>query len=574
MLPTVLESAETECASATATQPKGTSVFLVEDEDPEGEDDDSDGEDHFQYGHISPEDEDWCDSEGNTNDDNDFSKHDDPSTWEASSGANELGHEQWLERAFERLKRTKALGALPFKKHKSVPQHVNIWSGMIRDEGIRGLEEQRNWWMEDSQWWERGCKVRDEVIIALKRQHRKLRKKNGRLEEENRRLTERDLLLHKTQKTQEEETPKEAKNLLEQCNIQSAESDASFVLEKGGELDSTPDKVDYSPAYDNVKDGNPIERADPIAAPGYQKYALTRQLKVPGCIGDVEVSAVPDFGSSFDIIDEDLALRLGLKIDTAEAQDFRLPNGAMGRFVGTVFVAWSFLDEMERYGLVFHVLRSCICPVMLGRPFLDRTETLSKNIHRVQVVHTAAPDPWPRLLLVESPAAKPNHQERILGLVNGHPIGGLADTCSDFTIIKRSTALQIGLHIWEDDKYKTEVQFVDGSSGFTTGVVRDVNWCFSASHAEQDMHQIDVHVMDEIPCAFILDRWLLFDNSAFSEYQDCFFDVSECGGRVRDVVCMIMEKKRLKLWKPLRSFRRSHNQRKNASKTMYIVYMN
>jgi hypothetical protein len=218
---------------------------------------------------------------------------------------------------------------------------------------------------------------------------------------------------------------------LGQYNIQYAEPDAAFVLEKeGGELDITPGKVDYSTAHDNVKDGDPIQRPDPFAAPGYQKYAMTHQLKVPGCIGDVEVSAVPDFGSSFDIIDEDLALRLGLKIETAEARDFRLPNGAIRRFVGTVFVAWSFLDETERYGLVFHVLRSCICPVMLGRPFLDLTETLSKNVHRVQVVNTVVSDPRPRLFLVDSPAAKPNHQERILGLVNGHPIGGLADTCS------------------------------------------------------------------------------------------------------------------------------------------------
>jgi hypothetical protein len=79
-------------------------------------------------------------------------------------------HEQWPEIAFEKLNGTKASGALPVRTHKSAPQHVNIWNSMIRDETIRRFEEQRDKWMEDSQCWERGCKVRDKVIIALKRQ--------------------------------------------------------------------------------------------------------------------------------------------------------------------------------------------------------------------------------------------------------------------------------------------------------------------------------------------------------------------------------------------------------------------
>jgi hypothetical protein len=142
---------------------------------------------------------------------------------------------------------------------------------------------------------------------------------------------------------------------------------------------------------------------------------------------------------------------------------------------------------------------------------------MSKNVHRVvENVIEVSEHLRRKVLFVDTPATEVTINERFLGLINGKPIGGLADTCSEFTIIKRCVAEEFGLPILEGDDYKTEVQFVDSSTAFTTGMIRNVQWCFSATLAEEDIHYIDVHVLDDIPCAFILDQWLLWDNRALT----------------------------------------------------------
>lgn len=275
---------------------------------------------------------------------------------------------------------------------------------------------------------------------------------------------------------------------------------------------------------------------------------VVRQLEVPGWLGHLHVLAVPDFGSSFNIASEDVASSLKLTINTADAREFGLPNGGRGSFLGTIEVSWSFSGEEHRpWTRVFHILKNCVHPVMLGRDFLKETQTLSKNVHRIQEKFLKCLNLPRKLLFVDTPAERATSRERILGLINGHPIGGLADTCSDLTIIKRCTAEQLGLTILEGEEHTTEVQFVDGSTAHTTGIIRDARWCFSATLADDDMHTVDLHVMDDIPCAFILNTWLLWDNRAFVEYQDSIIDIVHCNITAQDPVCLITEKRRLKL---------------------------
>ncbi|KAI8939336.1 hypothetical protein NX059_003127 [Plenodomus lindquistii] len=274
----------------------------------------------------------------------------------------------------------------------------------------------------------------------------------------------------------------------------------------------------------------------------------SRQLEVPGRLGPLQVTAIPDFGSSFNIISDSTALLLESNIDTHNARQFGLPNGASGSFLGTIEIPWSFSGEEDQaWTRVFHVLKNCVHPVMLGREFLIETETLSKHLHRVTEKILESLTIPRRLLFVDTPAERATSRERILGLINGRPIGGLADTCSDFTIIKRSAAKKLGLAILEGEDHTTEVQFVDGSTAFTTGMIPNVRWCFSVTLAESDIHTVDVHVMDDIPCAFILDRWLLWDNRAFLNYQDSFIDIGQCNIHACDPVCLITEVKESKI---------------------------
>ena len=267
-----------------------------------------------------------------------------------------------------------------------------------------------------------------------------------------------------------------------------------------------------------------------------------RQLHVHGSINTITVTAIPDFGSGFDIMSAETAQLHGLPINRQQAHSYTLPSGKVKQFLGTVTAQWRFSGETTPYTRTFHILQGCVHPVILGKEFLRATETFSRHVRRIKVAIVRSIRSIRRLLLVDHFKSITQTNERMLGLINGRPVPGFADTCSDISIIKRSVARTLGLNILEGPAHRIEVEFVDGSRAFTTGLVKDVQWCFSASLSPKDMHGVDFHIMDDIPCAVILDKWLLWDNRAFIDYSDCFFDVGIQKTAELDPVCLIQVK--------------------------------
>ena len=59
---------------------------------------------------------------------------------------------------------------------------------------------------------------------------------------------------------------------------------------------------------------------------------------------------------------------------------------------------------------------------------------------------------------------------------NGHPTLALPDTGSDLMLVSREYAQKLKLEVdWDFDNW-LEVQFADGSTGWTSGVARNVEW--------------------------------------------------------------------------------------------------
>ncbi|ORY13959.1 hypothetical protein BCR34DRAFT_249813 [Clohesyomyces aquaticus] len=250
-----------------------------------------------------------------------------------------------------------------------------------------------------------------------------------------------------------------------------------------------------------------------------------KELYVPGRVKGRYVSATPDYGSNFDIVSEELTTSFGIIVDTRSRQEFGLPNGLKRVFLGIAMIPWSFEDDDEIHERPFHVMRQCVHSIILGNEFLSITQTFTKYVNRVKEKIVHSPSAFQRLFFTDSANSTPISRQRLLGLINRIPVGGLADTCSDLPIINRKTANDLGLTILEGDEHITEVQFVDGSSDFTSGIVKDVDWCFSVSNSPEDLHRLDLHVMDNISCALILDKGLLWDMRAFITYGDCFIDI-------------------------------------------------
>jgi hypothetical protein len=110
-----------------------------------------------------------------------------------------------------------------------------------------------------------------------------------------------------------------------------------------------------------------------------------------------------------------------------------------------------------------------------------------------------------------------------------------------------------GLHILRGEDYTTEVEFIDGCTAFTTGMVRNATWNFGLDVTKAITHNVDIHVMDDLPCDFILDKWLLCDNDAFSEHENLFVDAIPSHLFAQDRMYLITKKKHYKVFDRIRS---------------------
>ncbi|KAK4159941.1 hypothetical protein QBC43DRAFT_326366 [Cladorrhinum sp. PSN259] len=262
-------------------------------------------------------------------------------------------------------------------------------------------------------------------------------------------------------------------------------------------------------------------------SPG-QSPATQRALRIQGDLGGIPASGIPDFGSEFNIISQSMVEVNQWLPDNDEDQClYVLPDGNKKTFQGTITLPFCFEGESEPWLCKFRILRDSIYPLLFGRSFLNETDSMSKRRNRIKEVFISATSAIRRVLYVNQLSSIALSEERILGLINGEPIFGFADTCSDIPIIKRSAARQLGFTILEGPEHTTEVQFIDGSTAWTTGTIKNSKWCFGVTSAPEDTWLIEnLHVMDDIPCAMILDTWLLWDSDAFDRYRPDFrYDV-------------------------------------------------
>lgn len=70
--------------------------------------------------------------------------------------------------------------------------------------------------------------------------------------------------------------------------------------------------------------------------------------------------------------------------------------------------------------------------------------------------------------------------QQVIGSVNGHPVSAAPDTGSDVKVISKDYAESIGLKIDTDPDAIEALEFIDGSSMTTCGIVYDVEWKFEA----------------------------------------------------------------------------------------------
>ncbi|KAL8845811.1 MAG: hypothetical protein Q9221_009053 [Calogaya cf. arnoldii] len=119
--------------------------------------------------------------------------------------------------------------------------------------------------------------------------------------------------------------------------------------------------------------------------PGNHPRNLSTKIKrgLPGFVNGARVSALPDTGSSRNVVSLAFAQEMKIGIHGSPA-DFKLGNSTYTKSVGTVTLDWAFSDNPQHlFKIICDVLPEWNYSMILGSRFLTATQTLSKFRRRL-----------------------------------------------------------------------------------------------------------------------------------------------------------------------------------------------
>jgi len=237
------------------------------------------------------------------------------------------------------------------------------------------------------------------------------------------------------------------------------------------------------------------------------------QFRVHGKVLGTSVVALPDSGADVCFISQSLARKLLLYPTPGTGRRIRVANNTYLRSSGSVEVSWQFPGELGTYPIVCWVLPTCGLNVdmILGRKFLKATNTSMRG-PRVQKTYAWVPRSVSVKLLGEG-------KQRLWGYLNGDLVPALPDTGSDIMAMSKAYATKLGLRIDSNSKDIVEVEFPNGTTALTDGVVRNVPWTIGDHTSRWDFF-----VLDDLCVDVILSKDYVFDYDVFAEYENLLTD--------------------------------------------------
>lgn len=107
-------------------------------------------------------------------------------------------------------------------------------------------------------------------------------------------------------------------------------------------------------------------------------------MQLPGMVQSTPIKALPDIGSSQNIIDADFVQSLIppviiQPVDRTSDKPLVAPDGVKIPCTGKVYLSWVFQNETLTHELCFYVVENCSHKVIIGNGFLRETETFEKH---------------------------------------------------------------------------------------------------------------------------------------------------------------------------------------------------
>ena len=212
----------------------------------------------------------------------------------------------------------------------------------------------------------------------------------------------------------------------------------------------------------------------------------TPVFQLPGTIETICVKALPDTGSSKNVIDKNLVESLFPTIPVHPVygpMDNLLvaPDGQPILCIGKIMLSWMFKDENEKHSRWFYVVENCSKGVIIGNGFLRETETMSKHRRRLELTKPSDPHVPPRHLLSEGVNEARRDEclrQLVLGCINATDTLASLDTGCEANLMSIDWAKRLELPILDLPTSEQHVKYADGRRGSMLGQV-EVDWSFS-----------------------------------------------------------------------------------------------
>ncbi|KAL8790050.1 MAG: hypothetical protein Q9195_006552 [Heterodermia aff. obscurata] len=203
-------------------------------------------------------------------------------------------------------------------------------------------------------------------------------------------------------------------------------------------------------------------------------------IQLPGVIQNVRVEALPDTGSSQNVINASFLEHLNpaaCVISSNSDKPLRAPDEELIPCEGKVYLPWAFENESETWHQWFYVVRDCSYDVIIGNGFLRETETMEKHQDRLKITEPSDPDSLPGNLVSEAQELDRLRQV-VVGKVNGERMTASLDTGCEANLMSQDCARTLDLEPTLLPTEKRVVTFANGRTGTTLGWV-EVQWSFA-----------------------------------------------------------------------------------------------
>lgn len=222
-----------------------------------------------------------------------------------------------------------------------------------------------------------------------------------------------------------------------------------------------------------------------VAAASQKSLIPTPVFQLPGTIETICVKALPDTGSTQNVIDKNLVQSIFpsipiYRVDESIDKLLVAPDGQSITCIGIISLLWMFKGESQKHRQSFYVVENCSKGVIIGNGFLRQTETMSKHRHRLELTRPSNNTSPPGHLLSEGVNEARKEEclrQLVFGRINSTETLASLDTGCEANLMSDDCAKSLKLPILPLPTSEQHVKYADGRQGSMLGQV-EVDWSF------------------------------------------------------------------------------------------------